>query len=81
MRTREQEREIAEILTLFQSRYDESLAPFQRHAPAPVEGESVNAYRRRALGYLSAYTTAENPRRGKNLAGLMADALNVAGRR
>jgi hypothetical protein len=78
MRTAEQEREIAERLTLFQSRYDESLAPFQRHAPAPVEGESVNSYRRRALGYLQSYTSPDNPWRGKSLAGLMSDALNVA---
>jgi hypothetical protein len=71
------QRDLQERLSKFQQRYDEPLAPFNRPAPQPKEGEGVNAYRRRALSFMQAFLPPSSQWRDASLDGLKSAALNV----
>jgi hypothetical protein len=76
----DQESERQQRLTSWQSRYDEALAPFSRHAPRPSAGQRINNYRRQALTYLLSFTEPNNRWRDVKMDSVPADALNVADR-
>jgi hypothetical protein len=77
MRTPQQEAEVQSRLSRYQSVYDPILEPLRRAAPPPQQGESVNEYRRRSLGFIQQFLPPSSEWKNVSLDGCMSDSLNA----
>ena len=62
---------------LYQARYEDALQPWNRRAPAPVLGESVDHYRRETLVQMKRLLPDDHELRNIQVRRMPADALEV----